>query len=200
MRVLCFARMEDKTVKGVDIIARAMGLLDRAHTGSGQRPWLVLRGCPEDERDALEDYVLGEAQNDNLQLRCLPWATPEGIVGDLRQCSLCVMPSRSEPFGLASLEAIAIGVPVLVSSLSGVAEFLLAVDEPLAKMMIVPTTPRARGLSQDASAWMKAIGGVLSDLPRSFERAKRLRQAIQAYAGLTTASCFVRTLTEVLRK
>jgi glycosyltransferase involved in cell wall biosynthesis len=42
----------------------------------------------------------------------------------LRQADLLVMPSVSEPFGIVPLEAIAQGVPVIISKQSGVAEVL----------------------------------------------------------------------------
>ena len=46
----------------------------------------------------------------------------------LRQANVIVMPSRTEGFGLVALEAISAGVPVLVSSESGIAKALEKVE------------------------------------------------------------------------
>lgn len=183
-------------MKGIDIISKAMGKLVKCHTPAEKRPRLVLRGCPKGEQDALCAYVDGKAENQALHVRCLDWATPDGIIGDLLQCSLCVMPSRSEPFGLAALEAVAIGVPVLVSSQSGLAEFLRRVDEPLARMMIVETSPRESptSLIRDSKNWKRAIAEALGNLVHRFDLANKMRQAIRSSGVGTTAALFVQRL------
>ena len=50
--------------------------------------------------------------------------TPEQIIGILREASVAVFPSRLEPFGLAAAEAIAAGVPSVISRHSGLAEII----------------------------------------------------------------------------
>jgi glycosyltransferase involved in cell wall biosynthesis len=89
---------------------------------------------------------------------------------------LYVMPSVTEPFGIAPLEAIAHGVPVLISKSSGVSEVLnhaLKVDywdiEEMANKIIAVLRhpPLASTLRKHASAeirqmtWEKAAGGCL---------------------------------------
>jgi len=57
--------------------------------------------------------------------------SPEEVDGAYARADVYVMPSVSEPFGIASLEALSHGVPVIVSRQSGVTEVLesqLAVD------------------------------------------------------------------------
>jgi glycosyltransferase involved in cell wall biosynthesis len=48
------------------------------------------------------------------------------LVGVLQRSHLCVMPSLWEGFGLAALEAMACGVPVIVSTTAGVSEVVAA--------------------------------------------------------------------------
>ncbi|XP_066299936.1 uncharacterized protein [Branchiostoma lanceolatum] len=59
-----------------------------------------------------------------VQTTLLPYGTQKDICKEMMQAHLVLMPSRAEPFGLLGLEAIAAGVPVLVSSRSGLADFI----------------------------------------------------------------------------
>ena len=71
-----------------------------------------------------------------------------------------VMPSASEPFGISPLEAMSLGVPVIVSSRSGVAEVVRHavqadpddVEDLASKVLSVLRRPRfAAGLSRAGS-------------------------------------------------
>jgi glycosyltransferase involved in cell wall biosynthesis len=57
-------------------------------------------------------------------VRILGRLTPALKEAALQECSLVVVPSRDEPFGLVPLEAIAHNKPVLISSHSGVSEII----------------------------------------------------------------------------
>lgn len=46
------------------------------------------------------------------------------VIGLLRACRVFVFPSRSESFGIAALEALGIGAPVVASRVGGIPEFL----------------------------------------------------------------------------
>ncbi|MDP2439406.1 MAG: glycosyltransferase, partial [archaeon] len=50
---------------------------------------------------------------------------------DLHQCSLVLMPSRQEPFGLAGLEALSAGVPVMISRQSGLHRISKNLRDPI---------------------------------------------------------------------
>lgn len=74
-----------------------------------------------------------------------------------RMADLYVMPSVSEPFGIASLEALAQDVPVLISKQSGVAEVLTHalkvdfwdIDEMANKIVAVLRRPPLRNTLRD---------------------------------------------------
>jgi glycosyltransferase involved in cell wall biosynthesis len=77
--------------------------------------------------------------------------------------SLLLVPSRSEPFGLVALEAAAAGLPVVISSQSGVREVLL--DAPA----LAP---------DDLEAWAETSVAVLSDRRLARDLARRNREAL----------------------
>ncbi|MGW4211394.1 glycosyltransferase [Lentzea sp. NPDC004789] len=86
---------------------------------------LVLRGVLDGDGTALVEHVRKLAGPVPLRVVARPHsadaATP---VQDLHQSTVVAMPSRAEGFGLAGLEAIALGVPTLVSKRSGLGALL----------------------------------------------------------------------------
>lgn len=76
-----------------------------------------------------------------------------------------VMPSRSEAWGLAALEAMAHGVPVVASDIQGLAEIV----EPGKSGWLVP--------GGDVGAWTRAIAGLDRAALAEFSEAARARAA-----------------------
>jgi glycosyltransferase involved in cell wall biosynthesis len=99
--------------KGVDNLLRAYG--EHTATSLGSPPVLVLAGPCSDERyrTLLEGIVR------NLPARCsVLWpGMLEGARkwGALRSAEVFVLPSHQENFGIAVVEALAVGTPVLIS-------------------------------------------------------------------------------------
>jgi glycosyltransferase involved in cell wall biosynthesis len=85
------------------------------------------------------------------------------------------MPSRAEGFGLAALEAIGLGTPVLVSDRSGLADLLDDCLGEFAKAMIVPVVDDHE---RDVDTWRKAVEAKLHDLPRAFAYAHEVRKML----------------------
>ncbi|HYN78114.1 MAG TPA: glycosyltransferase, partial [Lamprocystis sp. (in: g-proteobacteria)] len=99
-------------------------------------------------------------------------AQVERLQEDLRRASVLLMPSRSEGFGLVAMEAIAAGVPILVSDRSGIAELLIErLGAERAGQFVVPTD---RGEDVDADAWAQQIRIVLFDQDAADRRAQKL--------------------------
>ncbi len=72
---------------------------------------------------------------------------------DLLSASVLLMSSRAEGFGLVAIKALAIGLPVFVSSRSGVGEFLKeALFGRKAAQYVVRTTDE---IESDVSEWAK---------------------------------------------
>lgn len=155
-RVLFVGRADDFHSKGIDILAEAMIQVCDRWGGAGQQaPELIIRGVPDsfasEVKAKLDDiteqrfrYTLRQYSNEETDLQ-----------SDLRQARVLVMPSRHEGFGLASWEAIAAGVPVLVTVESGVAQYLQSAGVDTAMTSILPTRDSSTSVAVDA--WVKAL-------------------------------------------
>jgi D-inositol-3-phosphate glycosyltransferase len=107
-------------LKGADVAVRVLGELKRTHPGSVAR--LVVVGGPSGPRgqDAYNELMavardLGVAE----RVRLVPPQPHEVISTYYRAADVCLVPSRSESFGLVALEAAACGTPVVAAAVGG---------------------------------------------------------------------------------
>jgi glycosyltransferase involved in cell wall biosynthesis/tetratricopeptide (TPR) repeat protein len=181
VRCLVLGRTEDFKLKGLDIAARAFGLLP-SMPGLPQ-PLLVVRGSPPADAVRLRDR-LREFAGAGARIHVRDYAADEYVLErDLARTSVVLLPSRSEGFGLTALEAIAAGVPVLVSGRSGIGEFLQEIPE--AANTVVPI---ADDLDEDAAKWSTALDFILRDREAAFSRARRLRERLEPAMSWDDAS------------
>lgn len=107
-------------LKGADVAVRVLGELDRSHPTL--RPTLVVVGGPSGPRGA-ESYgelkTLAAELGVSDRVRLVPPQPHEVISTYYRAADVCLVPSRSESFGLVALEAAACGTPVVASSVGG---------------------------------------------------------------------------------
>ena len=159
-KVLTFGRgdPEDFSLKGYDISAKAIvELKDRSYH-------LIFVGAPDGKQDEVAKNLL-ESGIDKNQLTVRKFMqSKEGLKELFCEVDLCIMPSRTEGFGLTALEALSAGLPILVSKNSGFGEALCTL--PSGKSFVVE--------SEDPKEWAKAISGV-----RQKERSDRLRDIQQ---------------------
>ena len=120
-RVLVFGRgdREDFYVKGYDIAARAVADLK----DEKQSFKLVFVGAPDGEEDEVKERFIKEGISSS-QLIVRGAKDREQLAKQFFQADLVIMPSRTEAFGLAALEALSAGLPVLVSGNSGIGKAL----------------------------------------------------------------------------
>lgn len=166
--VLQIGRTEHLTQKGLDLAVKALGSLSTA-----SKPiTFVVRGCGAKESRKVEQALNKVAKNPTLRIRPKPFdPNPAAVRADLSRASLLVMPSPEEGFGLAGLDAIEVGVPILISSNSGLAELLKeALGDEDAGNFIVSTNSLAD--------WTVRIQEVLSAPEVAFASADRLREVI----------------------
>ena len=135
----------DFKLNGYDIAARAIAEL------KDEPPYkLLFVGVPRGEEEKVKDLLLQQGVNRRqLTVRCFCESREQ--LGQLFcEVDLAVMPSRTEGFGLAALEALSAGLPVLVSGNSGLGEALRGVLH--GSSCVVE--------SDDPKVWAKAIKAV----------------------------------------
>jgi glycosyltransferase involved in cell wall biosynthesis len=152
--VLCLGRMSPE--KGQEFLLQAFALTAREHARA--QLWLVGQGP---RRGHLARLV--QAMPCRERIRLLP-ATSD-VPALLRQASILALPSRHEGLPNVVLEAMATGLPVVASNLSGVAELV----EPERTGLLAPPG--------DVTAWAAALARLLGDpaLGRSWGRSGRQR-------------------------
>ena len=144
--VLVFGRgdNEDFQLKGYDIAAQAIAeLKDTTYK-------LVFVGATSGEEEKVAEMLLQQGiDRSQLRVRCFN-ESREKLAELFCEVDLAVMPSRTEGFGLAALEALSAGLPVLVSGNSGFGEALRKV--PHGSSCVVE--------SEDPKDWANAIKAV----------------------------------------
>lgn len=148
--VVCVARLERE--KDIPTLVRAM-----AHLNANRpiKARCVVAG-EGDERPAIEEAIAREPECQVFLAGFTPLASAM-----LREAQVAVLPSPAEPFGLALLEAMAQGKPVVAINCGGPPEIVVNGQTGL----LVPPS--------DAGAMAKALGELLDDP----ERARTMGQA-----------------------
>ena len=112
---------EDLSLKGYDVIADAVGSL-------GEKFKMTFVGSPEGQHRKIEDWLLRATRITRDQVTIRGYCDQEELKTMFLEADLVALPSRTEGFGLVALEAISAGVPVLVTSKSGIAKALEKVE------------------------------------------------------------------------
>ena len=136
---------EDFNLKGYDIAAKAVAEL------KDMPRKLVFVGTPSGEEEKVAEMLLKKGIDRNQLTVCFYNESREQLAKLFCEVDLAIMPSRTEGFGLAALEALSAGLPVLVSGNSGLGEALKNV--PHGSNCVVD--------SDDPKEWAKAIRSVL---------------------------------------
>ncbi|XP_074627714.1 uncharacterized protein LOC141885749 isoform X1 [Acropora palmata] len=156
---------EDFCVKGYDIAAQAVAKLK----DEGRSFKLMFVGAPNGEEEKVKKRFIKEGISQS-QLIVRSAKNRKQLAKQFYEADLVIMPSRSEGFGLAALEALSAGLPVLVSDDSGIGKALKK----------VPNGSNCVIRSEDPVKWAEAIKAVCRK-----ERKVRLEEAIllrQKYA------------------
>ncbi|XP_068751417.1 uncharacterized protein [Montipora capricornis] len=142
--VLVFGRgdNEDFELKGYDIAAEAFSKLKKKPLYQ-----LVFVGAPLGrEEEVAEKLCQHGVARRQLTVRSFK-ESREDLIRLFCEVDLCIMPSRTEGFGLAALEALSAGLPILVSGNSGFGDALQNV--PHGSSCVVN--------SEDPKEWARAI-------------------------------------------
>jgi glycosyltransferase involved in cell wall biosynthesis len=96
--------------KNVGLVLEAWALLQRE---GGDPPPLVIVGLPDADREAVQAEVASLGLSRLVTVK--PWLDPEEFQRQFTGASLVVFPSDYEGFGLPALEAMRLGIPVVVT-------------------------------------------------------------------------------------
>ncbi|XP_035697810.1 uncharacterized protein LOC118430883 [Branchiostoma floridae] len=159
-------------LKGYDLVAKTMIIVIERFP---KARWRV-RGISAKDFAESKEIIQANMDNETFTFTPLAYGTQEQLRKDFRKAHVVLMPSRAEPFGLVGLEAIAAGVPVLVSSNSGLAEFLEKHDPEFSRRIV-----DLKGADDEvAERLADRIIKVLDGGREEFEAAKRLKDNLLA--------------------
>lgn len=114
-KILSIAAHNEK--KGLDVLLRAFLLV------SNRKPRLDLLLAGDGPlRPQLEE--LAKTLKIDSQVKFLGYQQRDQITRLLHECDLFVLPSRSEPFGIVVIEALACGKAIVASNVGGIAEII----------------------------------------------------------------------------
>ena len=160
--VLVFGRgdAEDFELKGFDIAGKAVAAI--------QDTRLVFVGAPDGKHEEIAKRLTGcGVPASRLRVRGFI-KERESLRRLFQEVDLVVMPSRTEGFGLAGLEALSAGLPVLVSRNSGFGQALCSV--PFGSSFVVN--------SEDPTDWTAAISKIWAkDRKSRLEEVETLRDS-----------------------
>ena len=183
--VLVFGRgdSEDFELKGYDIAAQAIAQLKDM-----PQPYkLKFVGAPSGEEEQVKKKLLAQGiTHDQLTVRS--FKEREQLTELFSEVDLAMMPSRTEGFGLAALEALSAGLPVLVSGNSGLGE---ALKEVLYGSNSVVD-------SEDPKEWAKAIRKI-REKSRDL-RLQEIKSLREAYANVYSWEQQCKVLLETMVK
>ncbi|KAI8521041.1 hypothetical protein Bbelb_007950 [Branchiostoma belcheri] len=180
--ILSIGRVRNvERLKGHDLAA---GGVDKAALRLDHLYTLRLRVRGIDENDFKESKrILDEKlRSGRVKPTLLPYGTQEEIRRDMENCHLVLMPSRAEPFGLVGLEAIAAGVPVLISEHSGLAELIEELSDRLGQPKFRHCIVKMKGndATTDEEKWAERIEDVIKNARSEFAEARAFKEKLLA--------------------
>ncbi|XP_077865284.1 uncharacterized protein LOC144351899 [Saccoglossus kowalevskii] len=194
VNVLTFGRVLGvENLKGYDIVAKAMSkFADQRCRFGGSAPIWKIRGIPERECDESRQKISSYINSAMLQPDLRPYGNQDNIRCDIKQSHLVIMASRSEPFGMVGLEAIAAGIPVLVTAQSGLAEFLNNnFGRDMVKPLIVEVGVNDFKMDDNIELWEKHIIEMLGSEEEGYEdvfnRAASLKERLRNCQAIKTS-------------
>jgi glycosyltransferase involved in cell wall biosynthesis len=180
-KILLLGRAEDHELKGLDLAARAIGRVTHRRDKTLPGIEFVVRGAKPEDVDLLRCSLRTWAASPRLDVTVRSYTAIETTLQrDMRSASLVLMPSRREGFGLVGVEAIASGIPVLITSASGLAEMLTEILSPVeAARIIVETSGDTNYSDMDVEEWERSIYASLYDREAAFRAASDLRNKLR---------------------
>eukprot|EP00058_Branchiostoma_floridae_P007394 XP_002592882.1 hypothetical protein BRAFLDRAFT_117744 [Branchiostoma floridae] len=168
-----------ENLKGHDLAVQTMGEVVKVIKNARLR----VRGISEVDWETSLKILEDNLNSPDLNPTLLPYGTQEDIRDDMMRAHLVLMPSRSDPFGLIGLEAIAAGIPVLISDKTGLAEMILdlVTNGKLSaehRNIIVETSVNDSDRAGDVKRWTDRVVDILKYSDSEFVKAARLKREL----------------------
>ncbi|XP_070550663.1 uncharacterized protein [Ptychodera flava] len=184
VRILTFGRVDGVGhLKGYDIIAEALSGICKLYSDVNMKcPLWDIVGVPDNKYEESKAFI-GEYKKSNfLDYKLHPYCTQQDIMDKLQQSHLVIMPSISEPFGMVGMEAIAAGVPVLMTAHSGLAEFMKTHFGLDGKELVVNVGLDDTDRERDVEKWRMRIIDMLDQesIHERFKKAKQLKEELKS--------------------
>ncbi|MBD2746707.1 glycosyltransferase family 4 protein [Microvirga sp. BT688] len=179
---LLFGRLEDYKLKGVGMACEIIRKANDSWRGAAaNRPSLILRGLDRSTR-AEEVRAIAESAGIERHVTYRPYTdNADDIEQDITQTSVVLMPSEFEAFGLAALEAISAGVPVILTATSGLAELLVEYEGLIGRSALEAITAEVGDADgPQCSEWAERVSIIFSDLNAAFARAHQIRERLKS--------------------
>lgn len=173
--ILAFGRLTHK--KGFDMLLEAFGPLAPHYPGVD----LILAGDGE-ERQVLQAHI--ERLGLGARVHLFGRASPQEIVQLLNGCLFVVVPSREEPFGIAALEALAAGKPILATRVGGLVELIKGSGTCL-------VAPQVSDIQKGLAQWIDSLttkrAGSLAFTSETYSWSRVVAQFERVYRGEITS-------------
>jgi len=194
LHCLMTGRLEEIFIKGTDLFVRIAGEFQGTEVSAELRQAkFIMRGF---EKATMNDGVAKLVRSHNVNsvnIQAREFTDDEKeLIQDLKSASSFLMPSKTEGFGLSGLEAIAAGIPTIVSAQSGLGESLLNLAQVLpgnlkriASDCVLDAEPDGENILR---SWVKQVSKHLSDPDTAFAEADDLRIALKAKFSWPTAA------------
>jgi len=184
--VFAFGRLTHK--KGFDMLLEAFAQAESLAPATD----LIIAGEGE-EQNRLESQAQELGLESRIQL--VGRASPEDVVRLLNGSLFVVVPSRSEPFGIVALEALAAGKPILATKTGGLAELLTELKATFqqAKDLSLGSAPVVKLVDPNVEALATGLRQMF-DLSRNDSRASRDYPMPDKYSWAEVARRYERVL------
>ncbi|CAH1252173.1 Hypp9228 [Branchiostoma lanceolatum] len=167
-------------LKETVLAARAMGIATEKIKDAS----LHVHGISTVEYERSMAFLEHHLKSGRLKPIPVPPGTQEDIRDAMMTAHLVLMTSRSEPFGMIGLEAIAAGIPVLISDKSGLADMIMdlikeGICHPDRRRRIVHTSVNESDIDEDAKVWAAQILDTLEHIDAEFAKAADFKNELK---------------------
>ncbi|XP_070546360.1 uncharacterized protein [Ptychodera flava] len=183
-RILTVGRLEG----GYDVFVEALSNVCEIYQKVGwPLPKWDIRGIPEEEQEESRDFIKTYMTSEYFDYKLHTCGTQKEIMENLKQSHLFVMPQRREPFGIVGMEAIAAGIPVLITKNSGLADFIKEHFKTDAQAMVVDMGLNNYAHKNNVDIWQKRIIDALDpeNIESKFSKAAEIKEKLQVLSAIT---------------